>query len=158
MKFIKNKNGYLSIEAVVIIAIFMIFLLLFIAFYTYMFPQQQLQEEVKTLASVCERHGGLTATDISEFEDSLQKYQWVANSSLPIVVHAVTPDGTAATGVTPVGTEGTNYISRDSDKVITLLVQIPAYSHFLNGMMSVFNSKSIGDYYVFSYRVVSERY
>lgn len=158
-KSLLDKEGSVSVEAVFAMSFFMIFFLLTIAFFTFMYPQISLQKEVSALATITERQGGLTELDIEEFRNSLQGYKFISDSPNSIIVEAETsPSGILAIGVTPIGEEGENYISRDSKEIIRLKVKIPSNSGYLKRVGAVFGIKNVSDYYYFTEPVMSERY
>lgn len=155
----KNNSGYVSVEAVFALSIFLIMFLMCISMFTYVYPQIQLQNEVKALSVICERQGGLTDEDILNFESSLQKYSFVAESEIPVIVTAETyPSGLDAIGVTGLDETGTNYIKRNSREIIGLTIKIPTNNSFVNQMMHFFDVAGVGDYYVFYEPVMSERF
>lgn len=158
-KVINSKSGYVSIEAVFAMSVFIIFFLLSISFFAYLYPQSQLQGEVEVLSLLCQRQGGLTEDDIANFEDSLRKYSFIDQSDLPIVVTAKTsPSGFDAIGVTDLEDEGDNYVKRESKEIINLVVQIPANNGLLKNIAQFFGIDSVNDYYYYFEPVMSERY
>lgn len=155
----KNNSGSVSVESVFALSIFLIMFLMCISMFTYVYPQIQLQNEVKALAVMCERQGGLTEDDLFNFEASLQKYSFIAESEVPIIVTAETyPSGLDAMGVTGLDETGTNYIKRNSREIIGLTIKIPTNNSFVNQMMHFFDVAGVGDYYVFYEPVMSERF
>lgn len=160
--FFSRKEGYVSVEAVIAMSFFFIVFFLTLGFFTYIQPHSSLQREVHSLATIAERQGGLTASDIAEFESKLQTYSFIQQSSNPIEVTATTtPNNIDVSDVVPLGgdgTVGTPYVTRNSKEIISITATIPANSAMLRPIAKFFGVDSVSDYYEISESVLSERY
>lgn len=154
----KKISGFSSIEAVLSMSVFVLFLLLFISFLTYIIPKSEINNHIDALSSICEKQGGLTSLDINKFEEKFSNIKYIKESENPIIVTVTTDSGNDATNVTPLEEVGDNYIKRDSKEIIHLKVLIPSNSHFINTIISIFGGNNISDYYVFNAYMTSERY
>jgi len=155
----KWESGYISIEAVFAMSFFIATFILTLGFFTYVYPYTLLQKEVHVLATVAERQGGLTAEDVENFRDSLQKYLFMQNRVDDIEVNAVTsPSGLDAMNVTPLGESGDNYIKRESKEVIEIVVRIPSNNQMIKPVARFFGITDVSDYYTLTESVMSERY
>jgi len=153
-QLVNNRDGYVSIEAVFAMSFFLIVFILVLGFFTYVYPYSNIQREVHALATLAERQGGLTADDIANFETSLEKYDFINNSTLDTEVIAITsPSGIDATNIS-----STNYVSRDSLEVINVTVKVPSNNLFIKPVAKFFGVTSLSDYYVFVEPVMSEKY
>ena len=155
---IKKISGFSSIEIVLSMSIFILFLLLFISFLTYIIPKSEINSHVNTLSNICERQGGLTFSDINNFKEKLSNIEYIKNSEIPITVTAITNSDKDVTNVTPLNESGDNYVKRDSKEIIHLKVLIPSNSYFINVMTNIFGSNKVPNYYVFNIYMTSERY
>ncbi|MDF2880111.1 MAG: hypothetical protein K0R54_668 [Clostridiaceae bacterium] len=157
---VKEKNGSVSVDAVISMTFFLLLFSLTLAFFVYLYPQISLQKEVSMLGNIAELQGGLTEEDITQFQSSLENnFTYVANSEFPVIVTAIAePSGTDATNVTPLGEIGNDYIKRGSKEIIRINIQVPANGKYLKAVANVFGVSDIKDYYVFSEPVMSERY
>lgn len=158
-KWLSQKDGYVSIEAVVAISFFLMIFFLTLAFFTYIQPHSAIQREVHVLATIAERQGGLTPADISLFEEKLQSYPFIRNSSKNIEVSAVSQkSGIDVSNVTPLGLSGNHYITRDSKEIITITAKVPSNNTLMKPILNFFGIEFMSDYYIISESVLSERY
>lgn len=155
----RDKSGYVTIEAVLAMSFFVIVLFLSIGFFTYIYPQTTLQREIHTLATIAERQGGLTQTDIEQFKEKLNQYDFIRYAPSEIEVTAVTSEsGIDASNVSPLGSSGTQYITRGSNEIINITVKVPANDGLIRPIAEFFNVTDLSDHYVLSESVMSERY
>jgi hypothetical protein len=158
-KKFKGQSGFVSIEAVFAMSVFLIVFMLVIGFFTFIHPYTTIQRDVQALTTLAERQGGLTNQDVQNFKDKLTSYSFVSESVRVIDVEAVTSESsTSAIGVDGLDVAGTNYISRDSKEFINITVTVPSNTKTLIPVLRYFNVSGITDKYTFQTSVMSERY
>ncbi|PLS15026.1 hypothetical protein CVD28_24410 [Bacillus sp. M6-12] len=163
-KVVKNKKGFVSIEAIIAMSSALMVILLAIGFFTLIFPRIMLQTEVHDLAQKAKIQGGLTNSisqpvdsDIEQFKDRLVQLGYDRNS---IEVTATTKPGNLnAVGVTPLHDGGSNYIKRDSKEMIQITVRVPANTS-IKAPLSFFgdDGSNVADKYTLVETVMSERW
>ena len=161
---LKNRKGFVAIEAVIVMSGVLFLLILFISFLSYTLPKVMLEKEVQALAQTAKIQGGLTNNtsqpvnpDIELFKDNLAKHGYNRDE---IVIEAKTiPSGMNAIGVTPLNESGTNYIRRDSKELIEITISIPADKSLFNEPLKFFGVKNtLSGVYTFKEVVGSERW
>lgn len=165
LKSIKNKKGFVAIEAVIILSGVMFFILLFISILTYNYPRIMLEKEVQILAQTAKIQGGLTDitsqnvnSDIEVFKDRMEQMGYNRDE---VVIAAKTIQGNLnAIGVTPINdSTGDNYIKRDSKEFIEITVTIPSSENVLKSPLKYFGMKNaLSGKYVIREVVGSERW
>lgn len=150
----KNKKGYISIEAIISYSLLLMFLLLIIAFFTYGFSGVTMADQSYQLRKVATEHGGLRTIDIETFISHVNNVGYMQDKSVPIEIYLEDENGNSYLNI-----DETSYLSSDEDKTLTLKINIPANNDFLDVVLLGFDVSDItGDYYSFSYLVQSERY
>ena len=133
MKKIKlnNKEGFISIETIIAMSSILFFFIFFIAIFAYNMPRISLEKEVQSLAQIAKIQGGLTdetsepgKSDIKRFKDDL-KAMGYEDSDIQIYAKTLNSKQNAI-GVTPISSNGTNYVKRDSKELIELVVKVKA--------------------------------
>lgn len=165
-KKIKNKKGFLSIEAILAVSTALMVILVALGFYTMLYPRIMLQLETHSLAQKAKLQGGLTDmtslaldSDVELFKDRLEELGYERGD---VIVEAVTqPGNMLAMGVTPLYESGTNYIKRDSNETIRIIVKVPS-NGTIKAPLSFFNNQEaidkVPDYYTIVESVMSERW
>ncbi|TCJ98255.1 UNVERIFIED_ORG: hypothetical protein BDK47_11841 [Anoxybacillus amylolyticus] len=156
-KGLSKKDGYVSVETVFAISIFLVFFLLVLGFFTYIYPYTVLQRDVYVLGTIAARQGGLTQEDIDQFKERLTRYPFLVHTDQVQV--SVYVDGSLqdAANVTPLGEEGGNYVTRESKDLISIKVRVPANGELLRAAAKFFGVGGISDEYVFWETVASYR-
>lgn len=157
-KYNNEKDGYVSIETILVMTYVLIFFLLVVAFFTFEFSRTEIQKDVSTLSTICERQGGLTQDNIVNFKAKMKRYPFIKDSSFEISVTAVTDNGEDMTAVTPLNKDGNDYVSRSTTQIINLTIKIPSNSSFLSATTKILGVVGVNNYYVFYFPVMSERY
>lgn len=161
---IKDTKGFIAVEAVIVMAGLMFFILLFISFLSYTLPRVMLEKEVQSLAQIAKIQGGLTDihsqplnSDIELFKDNLEK---IGYDRSKIIVQAKTIQSDMnAIGVTPLNEKGNNYIKRDSKELIEIIVSIPADKTHFDAPLRFFGVKNtLSGVYTFREVIGSERW
>lgn len=160
---LKSKKGYIGIEATIIMPFVLIFLLLFISIFVYQMPKIMLEKEVQNLAQIAKMQGGLTNeisepinSDIEQFKDRLEKQGFDRDS---IEVTAKTINGNVnAVGVTPINSEGNNYIKRGEKDLIEIIVKVNPITVFDGPAKFFGGSTALSKPYVIREVVGSERW
>lgn len=158
-----NKDGYIGVEATIIMPFVLIFLLMFISLIVYQYPKIMLEQEVQYLAQTAKIQGGLTdeysepfGSDIDKFKDRIEKRGFNRDE---IEVIARTVDGHVnAIGVTPINSTGDNYIKRNEKELIEIIVRVTPVQTF-DGPLAFFGSSgALSKPYVIREVVGSERH
>lgn len=160
----QNKKGFVSIEAIISMATFLIMFVMCIGFYVYTMPKLTLEKEVHLLAQKAKIQGGLTYEDVDIFKENLKLKGYNPDE---ITVNAVTVKGSggAVGGASAIGVDGinvdnaTNYIKRSEVTPIEISVSVPANTKLLKGPLShMLSTKALNDKYYFRETVLSERW
>lgn len=155
VKYLKNKEGFVSVEAVISMVTFLCMTLLCIGFFTYTYPKIFLEKEVHLLAQKAKIQGGLTYEDENLFKSELEKRGYNRKN---IVLTAVCGNKNAL-GVDKIGSSGKNYIKRTELEPIVINVSIPANKKLLEGPFLHFAlTSTLSDTYHFRETVLSERW
>ncbi len=157
-----SKKGFISIEAILSMTIVLMIFLIIIGFFVSVIPRISLQSEVHALTQKAKLQGGLTDatseaihSDVENFKDALVAKGYNRDT---IEVHAFTkPSGLGAMGVTPLDAEGSNYIKRDSDELMYIVVNVPDKS-FINAPLQFFGIRRETPTISFVETVMSERW
>lgn len=163
IKHIKDKKGFVSIEAVVVMSGVLMLMLFLISLFTYNYPRIMLEKDVQTLSQKAKIQGGLTDSvsepnhsDVETFKNELGKLGFDKNK---IVITAKTINGNRnAIGVTPINAKGNNYISRDSKDLIEINVKIPVKDNLVNTPLKFFGGDNKERFYNLREVVGSERW
>lgn len=146
---ISKKDGFITIEfTIVCIALFAL-LQVAIGAFLYTYPTFALQREIDVLTRQIQTHGGLRNEDAESFKERVSGTSFVRESNHPVEIHVTTsPNKYNAMGVTD-----TDYISKQENETINLLVKVPSN----NKAIKKFTNSS-SDFYEFKSSVVSEKY
>lgn len=164
MKKKLRKKGFVSIEAVISMSAVLMIVLMAIGFIVYMYPKIMLEKEVHLLAQKAKIQGGLTDnisqpvnSDIETFLKSLEGKGY-KKDTIEITARTI-PGDLNCIGVTPLNTNGNNYVKRDSKMTIQITVKVPANKSGLKGPFAYlhFEDES-GQYYYIRETVMSERW
>jgi hypothetical protein len=160
-----NKKGFVSIEAIIAMVAVMFVMLLAIGFYGYLHPKIILEKEVQSLAQKAKQQGGLTNSasqptnsDVSIFMADLKGMGY---DTTKVTLTAVTnPGNVNCVGVTPLGSTGSNYLSRNSKQMIVITAKIPTMTKGgITAPLAYFGiSSGVDDYYYIRETVMSERW
>ena len=157
----KNKKGYISIEAIFGIIAFLMVTLLIVGLFTYMYPRQTLEKQVHLLAQEAKVTGGLTAEQISDFQSTLSDMGYTAKISAYTKVAGsernvlgVAPKGTSQDTCTSIYT---SFVRRDSGQKIIISVSIQSKDGLANGVLKFFGGSLLPNDYEFTETVMSER-
>lgn len=155
IKNLKNKKGFVSVEAVIAMVTFLCMTLLCIGFFTYTYPKIFLEKEVHLLAQKAKIQGGLTNSDVTAFKTELENRGY---KKADIVLTAKCGSKNAL-GVDKIGSTGKNYIKRTELQPIVINVSIPANKKLLKGPFLHFGlTSALSDTYHFRETVLSERW
>lgn len=163
-KFVSNKRGFISVEAIISLVAILFVMLLALGFYGYMHPKIMLEKEVQTLAQKAKQQGGLTdktsqptKSDVEIFLTDLQKMGYDTNK---VTITAVTDPGDLnCIGVTPLGSDGSNYLKRDSKKTVVITAKIPSHKEGIIAPLRYFGIfTGPNDFYYIRETVMSERW
>lgn len=143
---IKNKKGFISIEAIYSLVLVMMVIFVAVGFFSYMYPKIAIEKQVHLLAEKAKIQGGLTDetsqpvnSDISEMLDTLEGLGFDKED---IKITATTDPGDRdVIGVTPIDQEGDNYVKRNSKEVIVISVTYPS-NKFIAGPLKYFKVSS----------------
>ena len=157
-----DKRGFVSIEAIIAVSSALMVILVGIGFFTLMFPRILLQQETHQLAQKAKIQGGLTTADTQPVDSDLtlflDRLEAIGYNREDVVVSVVTSPGNVdALGVTPLHAEGDSYVSRDSDEIMHIRVEVPA-NIAINAPLSFFGSSKAGNTYRVMETVMSERW
>lgn len=164
IKKIRDKKGFVSVETVIAMSFVLFFFILFVSIFAYTVPRISLEKEVQHLAQTAKIQGGLTDetsepnnSDIKRFTDTLVSMGYEADG---ITVTAKTINGNKnAIGVTPLKSNGDNYIKRDSKDLIEIVVKVKADKNLFTAPLKFFGlNNSISGEYVIREVVGSERW
>ncbi|WCF11408.1 hypothetical protein NDS46_31110 (plasmid) [Paenibacillus thiaminolyticus] len=155
----RERAGFVSIEAIFAMSMFLMLFLLLIGFFSYIYPQTTLNREVHALATLAQRQGGLTLDDVDSFVTRIEEYQFVDTSRGEIEVSAyTTPGDMDAIGVNGLDEAGAYYVKRDSKELIELTVTVPSYNQLLTPVARFFGVSGVSEHYAFREIFMSERY
>lgn len=173
---LKNRNGFMSVEALFGLTAILMVIILAIGFFTYMIPRQQLEQEVNILARTAKLNGGLTDTQVNNFKKNLESYGYKEDElkdSVSIRLTDLSGETITSTVLNvedPLDishsrnepeTEEPRYIKRSEDIIMEVRVEVPAKKQGLMGVFGFFDigedEDPLSDNYVFKERVVSER-
>lgn len=160
-----NKKGFMSIEAIMSMAVVLMVVVLSIGFFTYMIPRQAIEEEVHLLGRIAKMEGTLTVTDVGEFQKNMVDRNLAKDENeVTVEIFKENTSGTVST-LLPLGTkvsrgdrESFNHV--ESYVVLKVVATVPAKKTGVVGALNFFNVNSDGlsDKYVFSERIMSEYY
>ena len=163
-KLLKEKKGFVAIEAVISMSMVLGMILLVIGFFTLLYPRIMLSIDIHELASTAKIQGGLTDqtsqpvnSDVAVFKQQLAQAGYDP-STISVAVTTI-PSGLNALGVTPLNQPGSNYIHRDSKELIKVTVSVPANT-YIDGPLKLIgvNGGSGISQYTVSETVMSERW
>lgn len=171
---LKNRKGFMSIEAILGMSAVLMVILLGIGFFSYMMPKQGIEQEVNLLGRLAKMNGGLTEDDVKAFKEEMKirKYeedevkldiQLKTSTGAPVSV-AETRDKISPLAITGKANEAGNqthkYIHRSEQLIIEIRAEMPSNKKGLLGALWFFNidGDSVSDTYVFKERVISERH
>lgn len=175
---LKNTRGFMSIEAIMGLAVMLMVIVLGIGFFTYMIPKQGIEQEVNLLGRVAKMNGGLTTQDVTAFKKNMEKRGYDQQDvKLTMVLKDVngTPQSyskggiyvdplniTCKTNDTACSVPDSNqlYVKRNAQLIMEVRAEMPANKKGLLGAFGFFSVKedTVSDTYVFKERVMSERY
>lgn len=154
-----DESGYVSVESVFAMSFFLVVFILCLGFFTFVQPFTTLQREVHALSTLAQRQGGLTVDDISRFEDRISEYQFVDANKGGIEISAFTiPGDIDALGIDGLEDVGDNYVKRDTNEMIQLVVSVPSNNTLLAPVANFFGVGGILEKYTFKETFMSERY
>lgn len=185
MKKVWNSKGFMSLDAIISMGVVLMVIILGIGFFTYMMPKQAIESEVNLLGRMAKMNGGLTAKDVTDFQDKLVrergytkeniKVDMVLKNSSGVVTtyknkagltvnpKAITCKSTAYTttsqGCTDAQKATALYVNRAAQLIMEIRVETPANKKGLLGAFGFFGmgDDSLSDTYVFKERIMSER-
>ncbi len=156
-----TKLGMITIEAIFGLFIFLMMTILIIGIFCYTYPRQTLEKQVSVLAQQVKVTGGLTYSQMVEFQETLSDMGYEATISV------YTKDtGQIALNVAPVNTSYsacTNtsiynpYVTRDSGQKIIITVVVNSNNSLVSGALSYFGASLLPDNYTITETVMSER-
>lgn len=152
----KNKKGFIAIESLLPTITILLLFIFIIQYFLHLYPRISLQVEAHTLTQKAKVQGGLTPLDIENMKLSLSQKGFKSNQ---IFITAKTESGKDVTNVTPLGSEGTNYVRRDSNDEMTITIKVPADSG-LKSFMAMFNKDATisNENHVITETIYSERW
>lgn len=164
LNLIKNSKGFVAIESIIAMSGVLFIILLFVSILCYNYPRIMLEKEIQPLAQTAKIQGGLTDetsqpanSDIDMFKDRLSKMGY--DKSKIVVTAKTIPGNQNAIGVTPINSNGNNYIKRDSKQLIEVVVSVPADKGIFTAPLTFFGVKNtLNDRYVVREVVGSERW
>lgn len=143
---IKNKKGFISIEAIYSLVLVMMVIFVAVGFFGYMYPKIAVEKQVHLLAEKAKIQGGLTDetsqpvnSDISEMLETLEGLGFDKNDIT--ITATTTPGNKNVIGVTPIDQEGDNYIKRNTKETINISVTYPS-NKFIAGPLKYFKVSS----------------
>lgn len=171
-KKLKSNKGFMSIEAIMGMAVILMVIVLGIGFFSYMVPKQGIEQEVNLLGRLAKMNGGLTTQDVTAFKTEMEKRGYaktdvtvdiqLKNSAGTTVAVSSTRDKVSPLAITgKANVAGTHkYIHRDEQLIMEIKAVMPANKKGLLGAFWFFNvnDDSVADNYVFKERVMSERH
>lgn len=146
---LKNKKGFISIEAIMVGTVILLTIYALIGVFIYVYPTFELQREVHLLGKVAQINGGIPDKELNEFKNKINKISFVKKSGKAVIIEAKTTQGND----NAIGVTNSKYISKSSGNVINVVVKIPSN----NSIIKSFTSKNT-DYYTFKTSVMSEKY
>ncbi|AJD93440.1 hypothetical protein JMA_41230 (plasmid) [Jeotgalibacillus malaysiensis] len=177
---LKNKNGFMSVEALFGLTAILMVIILAIGFFTYMIPRQQLEQEVNILARTAKLNGGLTTQQVEDFKQNLESYGYKKEELTDAVTIQLedfsgaefsddrfTEMGLNNLSVVAIpmkrsegdSADGARYVKRSEEVIMEVRVEVPAKKQGLMGAFWFFDVEddTVSDTYVLKERVVSER-
>ena len=146
---IKNKNGFITLEFIIVSSVLIPLMISFMGIFMYSYPTFSIQRDVNVLIRQIQQHGGVRSEDLANFENSIQRMTFVHNSNKNIEVSAKThPEKYNAMNVTDL-----NYISKKDNTIINLIIKVPSN----NSLIKKF-TKNYNEYYIFESNIISEKY
>ncbi|WP_214688386.1 MULTISPECIES: hypothetical protein [unclassified Exiguobacterium] len=166
---VRKEDGFLSIEAVMSMAIVLMVILFGIGMFTYMIPRQAIEEEVHLLGRTAKMQGGLTVEDVEGFKQNMKKRGMVKDENLDdvtVTINLERTSGEAFPGyedrrnmVGVVIPRGFGKEQAGEYAVMKLKVEVPANKMGISGVVSFFGiNDDLPDKYVLSERIMSEHY
>lgn len=160
-----DEKGFMSIEAIMSMAVVLMVVVLGIGFFSYMIPRQAIEEEVHLLGRVVKMEGSLKQADIRGFQDNMVA-RGMAEEPSEIDVKLYY-ESTAGKCTTPMSTS--DVVSRGDEfvcgggtsyKVLRVVATVPAKKNGVAGALSFFGVDGglLADEYVFQERIMSEHY
>ena len=138
---IRNKNGYMSIEVMVLSGVIIGFLAIALNFFAYLYPLIELNSKVDILRKQAIVNGGLTYDDVELFKGNLG----AMGENTTIEAYGL------KTGVNALGVNDDYYITKESNEIIMIMIEAPA-----NDYLGMFNEVNDGNY-VLKRVVMSEK-
>lgn len=144
-----NKKGFVSLEVIFFSSFIFFLIFMLIGVFVYIYPTFSLQRDIYLLGKQAQKHGGLTTIDIYDFKDKISENSFIAdNIDLVVIEGNTSPSGYGIIGVTDI-----NYISKDMDEIMNIIVKIPSNNKVIKKFV-----KDVEDYYIFNISVSSEKY
>lgn len=153
LKSLRNKKGFITIDAILSLGVALIFFLLFLGVMFLMIPKFTMQGDVHTLAQLARIQGGLYESDIDEFKTRISKETGAKVED----IHVVLKDDNTNMRYDNIS-EG-NYASHVDGQILQLYVIVPT-NKFVQAPMKFFGMQNIENikYYNFTETVVSEKW
>lgn len=153
LESLKNKKGFITIDAVLSLGVALIFFLLFLGVMFLMIPKFTMQGDVHTLAQLARIQGGLYESDIDDFKAKISKETGAKESE----IHVVLKDET--NNIRYDNISDGNYSSHVDGQILQLYVIVPT-NKFIQAPMKFFGMQNIENmkYYNFTETVVSEKW
>lgn len=148
---LKRKDGYVSVEAIFVMTIMLLFSYLIVSFFLLLISYGQVGQDVRALSVLAERQGGLTADDISSFQSDMTLYPFVGSGNEVNVSLQVSgyPDALIS---------GDDYIPREHLEPMVLTVTTPSNDTMMGPIADVLGLKETVSSYEYRYVFYSERY
>lgn len=177
---VKDRKGFMSIEAVLGMMVVLMVIVLGIGFFSYMIPKQGIEQEVNLLGRMAKMNGGLTESDVDAFVDEMEDRHYKEED---VKVEITLKDSTGvpttyenANGIvnpldidckltdkicqnqTPEAEQ--KYVKREAQLIMEIRAEMPSNKQGLLGAFWFFNvnDDTVSDTYVFKERVMSERH
>jgi hypothetical protein len=167
-----NKKGFMSVEAIMSMAVVLMVVVLGIGFFTYMIPRQAIEEEVHLLGRIAKMEGRLTSDDVEHFRNNMIKRGLATEDNRSEVKVEVLKESTSGevSEKVIISEDGERVMRGEKIKingvdsphyaVLHVVATVPAKKEGIVGALGFFNVNSDGlsDNYVFSERIMSEYY
>lgn len=149
---LKNKKGFITIDAILSLGVALIFFLLFLGIMFLMIPKFTMQGDVHTLAQLARIQGGLYESDINDFKEKISKETGAKVEEIHVVLKD--KDDNRYDNITD-----SDYASHVDGKLLELYVIVPT-NKFVQAPMKFFGMQNIENikYYNFTETVVSEKW
>jgi hypothetical protein len=162
-KLMKNKKGFVSIEAILATSTALMVVLVAIGFFTLIYPRVMLQMETHNLAQKAKIQGGLTTAITqpvdSDIEQFMKRMMELGYERDDVEITATTKPGNYnAIGVTPLQVAGSNYVKRDSKEMIHIVIRVPANTSIKAPLGFFRNDTPVNEKYTIVETVMSERW